>query len=316
MKGLLKTKPALNQFLIFISITLASFFIFGLLGTMILGKITGMPLEKMVDTSTWDYNDPKIIFLLRGMQVVQFISLFVIPVFLCAWLYSTNTQYYLGLNGPHNKIYIIVGIAVMFLSIPLISFLGELNKQIPFPSGINSWMKKGEESAAKTLEGLLSRHTIKDLISNIICIAGLAAVGEELLFRGMAQRLLIKMFKSPWAGIIIAALLFSAIHMQFYGFIPRFVLGVLLGAMYWYSGSLWVAMLGHFIYDAFFVVLAYYKPEIMNDESTVKLSSLAIGAAISAVFVVLALQWMIKRSTVNYQQVFADDAVPVKDHPF
>jgi hypothetical protein len=204
----------------------------------------------------------------------------------------------------------------MLLAVPLINLLGELNKNVRFPAGIENWMKKSEEDAAKTVTGLLSRHTIKDLITNIICIAGLAAVGEELLFRGMAQRLLIRMFKSPWAGIIVAAFLFSAMHLQFYGFLPRFILGILLGAVYWYSGSLWTAIIAHFIYDATLIVLAYYNPAMLNDDTSVKLSNIALMAAVSFVVVTVIVGWMKKRSTTDYNEVYADDAGPVKDHPF
>ena len=177
-------------------------------------------------------------------------------------------------------------------------------------------MRVKEEEAARTIKALLSRHTIQDLLLNLIFIAGLAAVGEELLFRGMVQRLLIKLFKSPWAGIVVSALIFSAMHMQFYGFLPRFVLGVLLGAVYWYSGSLCVAMLAHFIYDAVLIIAAYYNPEMLEQESTVQFSNMALVGSISLALVVLLLLWMKKRSTATFASVYADDAIPVKNHPF
>ena len=211
--------------------------------------------------------------------------------------------------------YFVVAAGILLLSLPLVSFLGELNRNVQFPAGIANWMKAQEDEAAKTIKALLSKHTIKDLILNIVCIAGLAAVGEELLFRGVAQRLLIKWFKSPWAGIIIAAFLFSAMHVQFYGFLPRFVLGILLGVIYWYSGSLWTAMLAHFIYDAALIVLVYFNPESLNDENTLNLSNIALGAAISFALVVFLVIWMKKKSTVTYTNVYAGDK-QVKDHPF
>lgn len=211
--------------------------------------------------------------------------------------------------------YFLVAAGVLLLSLPLVSFLGELNRNVQFPAGIANWMKELEADAAKTIKALLSKHTIKDLMLNIICIAGLAAVGEELLFRGVAQRLLIKIFKSPWAGIIISAFLFSAMHMQFYGFLPRFVLGTLLGVIYWYSGSLWTAILAHFVYDAALIILVYFNPESLNDENSLNLSNIALGAAISAALVVLLVMWMKKKSTVTYSQVYADDK-QVKDHQF
>jgi uncharacterized protein len=316
MRGLLKMKPAWSQFLLLISVALVSLIIIGLLGTAILARLSGKGLTELGDLSKWDYSKPETISLLRGLQAVQFVSLFLIPTFLCTWLFSTNTKKYLGLKAPSNAGYLLAGVGIMIISIPLINLLGEWNRQVQFPSGIEKWMKDSEKDAAKSVEALLSRHTIKDLLLNIICIAGLAAVGEELLFRGVGQRLLIKMFKSPWAGIIVTAILFSAMHVQFYGFLPRFMLGIFLGAVYWYSGSLWVAILGHFVYDALLIVLVYFYPEMIKDEQTVKLSVMALGAAISAVLVIMAIIWMRKASTVTYSKVYAEDNNSTKDHPF
>ncbi|MCY7310187.1 MAG: CPBP family intramembrane metalloprotease [Chitinophagaceae bacterium] len=315
MKGLLKAKSPGKQFLILISIALTSFFLIGILGTVLLSKISGMDLETMSDSSKWDYNSPTLITVIRGMQIIQFVSLFLIPSFLCAWLFSIDSKKYLGLKKPSNIGYFLVAAGVLLLALPLVSFLGELNRNVQFPAGIANWMKEQEADAAKTIKALLSKHTIKDLILNIICIAGLAAVGEELLFRGVAQRLLIKLCKSPWAGIIISAFLFSAMHVQFYGFLPRFVLGILLGAIYWYSGSLWTAILAHFVYDAALIVLVYFNPESLNNENTLNLSNIAVGAAISLALVVFLVIWMKRKSTVTYTNVYAEDK-EVKDHPF
>ncbi len=316
MRGLLKTRPAYSQILMLVSVVLVSFFIFGLMGTLILSAVTGISLSEMQDLSKLDFNQPSVINFLRGMQLVQFISLFIIPVFVCAWLFSTEPKKYLGLKPPSHSGYIMAGVAVMLVAIPFTGLLGELNRNVSFPSGIESWLKEQEESAGKTIKALLSKSTVKDLLLNIIFIAGLAAVGEELLFRGMAQRLLIKWFKSPWAGIIVAAALFSAMHMQFYGFLPRFVLGILLGAIYWYSGSLWVAILAHFIYDATLITAAYFYPELLADENNMALPGMALTGTVSFLLVVLLVTWMKRKSVVTYQSVYAGDTVPVKNHPF
>ena len=316
MKGLLKSKPAWTQFLILVCVTLVSFFVLGLVGTLLLSSLSGIGIKEMDDMSKLDFSQPGTSTFIRGMQVVQFISLFLVPALICGRLFSTNSKQYLGLRRPSHTAYFLAGIGVMLLAIPLSSLLGELNRNVQFPSGIENWMKESEEEASKIIKGLLSKNTIQDLVLNVLCIAGLAAVGEELLFRGMAQRLLIKMFKSAWVGIVIAAFLFSAMHMQFYGFVPRFVLGILLGAIYWYSGSLWVAILAHFLYDAVLIVLAYFNPEMLNDDVPIKLSNIAFLAAVSGLLLVLLLVWMKKRSTTTYNNMYADDAIPVKDDPF
>ena len=213
MNGLLKGKSPGMQFLILISRTLASFFILGLIGTLLLSRIAGVGISEMSDVSKWNANDPKIISVIRGMQVVQFICLFLIPSLICARLFSTNTANYLGLKKPYNGYYYLAGAFLLVIAIPLTGLLGEWNRQVQFPSGLENWLKAQEEEAAKTIKILLSRDSIQDLLLNIIFIAALAAIGEELLFRGMLQRILTRWFRSPWIAIIISAFLFSAMAM-------------------------------------------------------------------------------------------------------
>jgi membrane protease YdiL (CAAX protease family) len=316
MTGTLKARKPGTQFLILISISIASLFIIGMIGTVVLSAATGVGLSTIADTAKWDANSATTLALIRGMQVIQFISLFVIPVYICSKLFSTDIPEYIGLKGPSNKLYFLAGAAALIVAIPFAEYLGLLNRNIHFPANMEKWMMETEAEAARTIKILLSRHTIKDLILNIICVAGLAAVGEELLFRGMVQRLLIKMFKSPWAGIIVTAIIFSAIHMQFYGFLPRFILGVLLGAIYWYSGSLWVAMVAHFVYDALLIIVAYFKPGMEANDGELQIQNIAVAAIVSFTLVFLLVMWMRKKSATTYYDVYADDAKPVKDHPF
>jgi len=316
MKGLLKTKSAGSQFLVLVGITLVSVFVVTLLCTLILMSVTGISLNELTEITKMDLTKPGAIRIIRWMQIIQFLSLFLVPVIICARLFSNRPKEYLGLVKPSNNGYYITGIAIMLLAIPVSFLVGELNKIIPFPENIEQWITKSEEEAAKTMAALLSKQTVMDLVLNIFCIAGLAAVGEELLFRGMAQRLLIKMFKSPFAGILISAILFSAMHLQFYGFLPRLVLGILLGYIYWYSGSLWTAILAHFIYDAFMILFIYFFPDKI-DETSVKFNTPMI-ALISGcgLFLILTFIWMKRKSQTTFAGVYTDDAIPVKDHPF
>ncbi len=308
MKGLFKHKPAGNQLLLMVCFALVGVFIIGsLMGTIVLSAITGIKTTELLDFSKLDYNRPGVITYIRGLQVFQFLGLFLVPSLLCAWLFSTNSKKYLGLRTPKGETFWIIGMLVMILAIPFVQWLGEINRSIHFPGAIEGWMKEKENGANKTVMALLSRRTVQDLVLNIICIAGLAAVGEELLFRGVAQRLFIKLFKRAWPGIIITAFLFSALHLQFYGFFPRFVLGILLGVIYWYSGSLWTAILAHFVYDALLITVAYFYPSMVNEENTVKMSSIALTAAFSFILVALAVNWMIKHSQTSYADHFEED---------
>ncbi|MBL7749445.1 MAG: hypothetical protein JNM19_18535, partial [Chitinophagaceae bacterium] len=68
MQGLLKSRSAGSQFLIFISISLVSLFVVGLLGTQILATITGKSILEVSDPSKWDYTKPGLSFIIRGTQ--------------------------------------------------------------------------------------------------------------------------------------------------------------------------------------------------------------------------------------------------------
>ncbi len=321
MKGSLKTKSGLSQFLLFICLAIVSFVVFSAVGGLVVYQIYGkaMGMKGIQDLVNINYDHPNAPNFIRGLQVVQFIGLFLLPSLFCAYLFSEHIKKFLGLKPPPQFLYWITGIAIMLLALPLANFLGVMNQQLPLPKVIDDWMKSTEAEAAKATMALLSHHTVKDLILNLIFVAGLAAVGEELVFRGLIQRSLIKAFKSPWVGIIVSAILFSAIHMQFLGFLPRFLLGILLGSIYWYSGSLYAAMLAHFVYDAFVITVAYFMPETLKESSAPfsgNIVALAAGAVVSLAIITYLIQWMKSKSTQNFESVYAEDAVPVKDHPF
>ena len=270
----------------------------------------------MADTEKWDYESPVTLTIVRGLLLIQFLSLFVIPCFLFAYFSDAKPIKYLGLKSS-LPVYFLSGAAVLIVAIPFVEWTGVINNRlIPESTAIGKWMKESEESAAKQVAFLLKKNTIKDLLMNLLFIAGFAGIGEELFFRGVLQRIFIKWFRSVWVGIIITAFLFSAIHFQFYGFIPRFILGILLGMIYWYSGSLWPAMLAHFVYDGFAVVMVYFNPAFADQETPVfNTGSQAIAALISAILVAAIIYYMKKKSTNNYEAVYTGDKIE-NDNPF
>ncbi|MDQ3683535.1 MAG: CPBP family intramembrane metalloprotease, partial [Bacteroidota bacterium] len=234
MQTYLKTRPAWVQLLLFLGMSFGILIAISLIGSIILSKITGISLREMGSINDWDTSDPNMLFMLRSMMLLQFLGLFLIPSLLFAYFSDPHPLRYLGLKKPSKTIYWVLGIAAMLIAIPLVEYTGILNKQFPFSTGTQKWMQGMEEGASKAIEFMLAKNSVTDLILNLIMIAVFAGVGEELFFRGVLQRLFIKVFKNPWAGIIAAAFFFSFFHFQFFGFIPRILLGLLLGALYWY----------------------------------------------------------------------------------
>lgn len=137
--------------------------------------------------------------------------------------------------------------------------MGALNESLNFPDlfGIEQWMKESEKSATELTEVMLAMPNIGSLLFVLIMIALLPAIGEELLFRGVLQRVIADHTKSIHMGIWISAIMFSAIHLQFYTFLPRVVLGALFGYMFVWSGNIWYPILGHFVNNAAAVIFAY-----------------------------------------------------------
>ena len=306
------------QLLLFLGMAFGIFFVVFLLGSMILSQITGIGLFEMGEISKWDGSNPNQMTAIRGMLLLQFLGMFLIPSLLFSYFSDPAPLHYLGLKTPFKPGYWAVGIVLLLVAIPIVEYTGVLNRNINFGAGIQGWAQSMEDEAAKTIQLMLGKSTTTDLFLNIIFIAAFAGIGEELFFRGILQRLFIRGTKSPWAGIIIAAFIFSFFHFQFFGFIPRFLLGILLGAIYWYSGSLWPAIIAHFLYDAFIIILAYFNPQLIQnpEASMVDGSYLGIAALVSLALVLLLVWWMKKNSAITYNAIYKDDTPQPSDKDF
>ncbi|MBD0375593.1 MAG: CPBP family intramembrane metalloprotease [Flavisolibacter sp.] len=309
MQSYLKTKPVWLQLLLFLGMACATFMALLMVGTQVLTSITGVNFFDIKDVSRWS-NTPDMITFIRGMLVLQFLGMFVVPSLLFARLSDPDLKLYLGLQLPAGKIYWLLGIAALLAAIPLVEYTGLLNREINFGrwQGLAQSM---EDEAAKQIAFMLGRTTPVDLVLNIIFIAAFAGIGEELFFRGVLQRLFIKGTRNAWAGIVITAFLFSFFHFQFFGFLPRFLLGILLGALYWYSGSLWTAIVAHFVYDALFIVLAYFQPQLMQnpEASLFEKQHLTVVTLVSAALVGLII-WAMKKASVTVHETDYDNPLP------
>ena len=188
-------------------------------------------------------SDPQNIIILKYFQTVQAIGLFIIPPFILGYLFEGNMLNYLYLNKNFKSSSFLLVVILMFAMSPLVNFIGELNSKMSLPhwmSGLEQWMRNSEDEATKITEAFLNVKTIPGLAFNIFMIALLPALGEEFLFRGLIQKIFTRITKDAHWGIWISAILFSAMHMQFYGFVPRVLLGALFGYLLVWSGSMWL----------------------------------------------------------------------------
>jgi membrane protease YdiL (CAAX protease family) len=206
---------------------------------------------------------------LKWIQLIQVTGLFLLPPLLMAYLWSSKPIEWLQLRTSNNngklKIRtIFYAIAIMLLALPAINLNSHWNQQIDLPTSlgpIETWMKNKEATLTQLTQMFLNVDTIGGLIVNLLLMALLPALAEELTFRGILQRLIGKKQEDkgivPHMAIWVTAIVFSAIHMQFYGFIPRMLMGALFGYMMVWSGTIWIPMLMHFLNNAAAVILYY-----------------------------------------------------------
>ncbi len=144
-------------------------------------------------------------------------------------------------------------ILLLFCLSPLIGLTSQLNSAMHFPdwlSGMENWMTEKENDADNVFNFLAASKTFSAMIFNLLLIAVLPAIGEEIIFRGVFQNIFQRLLRNDHLGILVTATLFSAIHLQFFGFIPRLILGLALGYLYYYSGNLWMPVIAHFVNNA------------------------------------------------------------------
>ena len=181
---------------------------------------------------------------IKYFQSIQSIGFFVIPGILFWYLFFDDTKP--AVQYP-KKINALAGILI-FLTIismvPLISTLVTWNAEIQFPSGMAEFeatLQKLENDAAVLTERILAGSSFQHFLINLLIIAILPAIGEEFIFRGVLQKILVDWTKNSLVAILIASIIFSAFHMQFYGFIPRLLLGIYFGYIFYWSKSIWFA---------------------------------------------------------------------------
>ncbi|MES2779831.1 MAG: CPBP family intramembrane glutamic endopeptidase [Bacteroidota bacterium] len=209
-------------------------------------------------------NSPYVLNALRVLQVVISIGAMLIPAWFFPKAIQQDSKQFLQLTSRPKWIFWLVTILLVLANIPLISWLVELNAQFRLPgsmAALEVQLKASEEAADEMTKAFLSGTTIRDLCINLFVVALVPAIAEELLFRGALQRFIYYCFGNKHAAIISAAIIFSAFHGQIYGFLPRMALGILLGYLFAYSGSLWPSVLVHFINNTISVLIVHFKLE-------------------------------------------------------
>ncbi|MEB0263452.1 MULTISPECIES: type II CAAX endopeptidase family protein [unclassified Mucilaginibacter] len=274
MKSPVNQMSPAKQFLLFVAVFGGIFLAGNLLGFGMIAAIYGIDI--LLDIAKLNFSHPQSINALYILQVVTTtIPIFLAPVVFAKWIVR-DTNDYIKPTFRFPWLLFVIAFFIMALTMPLIEFLSNMNQQMILPKwlgGLEKWMKDSEESARRVTEAILKMDSVWDCIKNVLLIGFLTAVAEEFMFRGVLQTIFEKWTKNTHIAIWVVAVLFSAFHMEFYGFFPRTLLGAIFGYFVAYSGSIWPAIWGHFLNNATAVISTYlYQKKLITlnpDETNV-----------------------------------------------
>ena len=199
----------------------------------------------------------------QGMLVLlmaQGIFAFILPAVVAMSLFYRRPLHVMGLDRAPSLKALALVVVLYVVSLPAMNWLVDLNAHLTLPSwlgGVERALQSAEDMAAEATEQLLDVNTIGQLLPCVFVVGLMAGLSEEILFRGAMQRTMQDSRLSSHAAVWITAIVFSAIHLQFYGFLPRMVLGAWLGYLLVWTRSLWVPIIAHTLNNSTVVVLNY-----------------------------------------------------------
>ncbi|MDR1864951.1 MAG: CPBP family intramembrane metalloprotease [Bacteroidales bacterium] len=260
-KGLFERSSPFTQLMFTLFTMLASMLLLMFVGLLLAPPAVGVSLPEIIAmTGNGEINHH--LPLMRYMQTLQGIALFIVPAFFLGYLFAGSATRYFSLRSTAPGRWFVAVLFVMMLAVPLINLLASLNDMIVFPerlSWLESRFRNAEETARRATEFFMSVDNFGGMLFNIFMIAVLPGIGEELIFRGVLQKIFTRWTGNVHAAIVISAFLFSAMHLQFYGLFPRWLLGVMLGYLLVWSGSIWLPVFAHFAYNAMAVVVTWFS---------------------------------------------------------
>ncbi len=279
----------------FFSILLTLFLV--MIGFQVIGPFLGALVGYLAyDGSATEYSaaianigkDPKLKIPLIIMQgVAAIFGLMLVPYYLLKKQKRNLTEFFQEESWHIQPALLIVVLVIVFMGVN--SLLISWNQSIELPDwfGFNSWARNMEDRLQELTAFFTHFDSTGELFLALLVMALIPAIGEEFVFRGLIQHDLLRATRNPHVAIWFAAILFSAIHMQFFGFFPRVLLGALFGYLYYWSGNLIMPIIGHFVNNGVTVIGIYlYQQKVstlnLDEPENLPLKFVIISAILSA----------------------------------
>ena len=244
-----------GQFGLLIGLLGGGLIIAGILSAIILFVMMGGHLSALSST---EILKPEYANANKVLQIVSTVALFFLPAYFFALIAHKKPLAYLGFNKKISAQQVSLVIIIAFTGLFLSGSLAEVNELIPISKGLRAYFQKLEDSYAEQMMAMVQIKSVADYLLALVIIALVPAIVEEVFFRGAVQQLFTSWFKKSWVGILITSIIFSAIHVSYFGFLPRAMLGVVLGLLFYYSKNIWMNILAHFLNNGIAVSQLYY----------------------------------------------------------
>ena len=287
-------------------------------GGLIIGSIiaaiawivmTGRPILAMAG----DMLKPQYYNAVMSIQVISTFFMFFIPVYIFAFICYRKPAKFLGFNTNINYKQIFLLLGILILTFPLSGALAELNKILPISKQWAEKFKAMENARAAQEAALININSFPRYIISLIVIGLLPGLFEEVCFRAGLQNILTRWFKGPWLAIILTAIVFSVIHISYYGFLVRFALGIILGVVFYYSGSIWLSVLFHFLYNGLQVTVLYmFNLSGTKNQKDIE-QNFPVWAGVVALVFIIYLFIKFRQNSLSQKAKIVEDDFPDDD---
>ncbi len=277
-----RTTHPFTKLLLLVMMMFVSFVVVIGIGLFVAIPVLGMDALDLLRGGEIDINNLQV---LRYFQVLSHIGLFIVPSIVFVLVVSYKPVRYLEAHHRPWLWPLLLSVVIIFTALPMVNFLMQLNGQISFPEALKpleEWMRTTEDAAENLTRRFLEVRSWQEFMFNVLMIAIIPAIGEEFIFRGIIQKLFTQWTRSQHVAVLITAILFSAMHMQFFSFLPRVGLGIVLGYLLVYSGNIWMPVAAHFANNAAALIFYYYYEQ---GAIAVELEDIGTGPMASVLFV-------------------------------
>jgi membrane protease YdiL (CAAX protease family) len=251
--GILKPYHPSTQLFILLALAFCCLLVLQLIGQSLLEPLYGINISSNPDAMD-DHTDQNVIGAKKLLLLLSSLGMFVLPAFIFSKLISFKGDDYLMLRMKPNWKMLLSLLILIPALFPISNALQEFNSQLRLSENIQEM----QDANLEVFAAITSGTSWGSFAFNILLLAVIPAIGEELIFRGIIMRLLARVANNIHAGIWVSGFLFSLMHGQPHNFLPMMMMGVLLGYLLVWSGTIWVPIVVHLLFNSTTLIVTFF----------------------------------------------------------